>query len=950
MPNETTIYTLYPEAEIDSRVRYFDGQFLGSQDFVDLQRYLVDRIRRGLDLMTCEGVARGLVVTTTAAWTLRIGAGTAIDRDGRLLVLTEAMAGVAIPHDYQGAAVDVALVYGEVDDREQGGTSEEAGTRGATRVRETPKVHFYPAGQEPGVAGAVPLARVHVGGDGTCTFDDPDPIRVRAGVRFPTEEGSASPTIRTGGPARPRTLLVDGAVSMNDRLGVGTADPEASVDVRGLAKVDELHVREKSFRVEGEEAKFYPVVFEDLGWGSGALDLEISRPNANADAANAGSMLAAFRVHAPDGSNGSTFVSLEIHQSKRFVAHYTVPKAGRYFVVWLRGARTYAWRANQQARLVDPEAKAKKYGGENQAVLDSANAAIDFDRVKLHAPLDRHQVQGGLDVAGDVVYGGKLSKLDSAEQATATVRAYDLYFGHSSRHGNPGRAIVDQATDLVFNFGGDWSRARIDSHLAVAKDLGVSGAATVAKTLGVSGATSLGGDVTIGTDAARKKLDVSGSATVDQGLSVGGAASIAGKVTVGTADSTSALDVSGDAKVGKGLSVGAGASVGAGLSVAGDATFSQQAAIYGRALVSKEDGHALLYRGKGESAGGVKLFLELKQDDVSPPVVPEVGTSIRFHHSNRYWHRIEGNSVGLHVRDGNASSNAYKALFAGDLTANGNLSVSGTGSVTGRMSVGQLAIGHGEFKVGGDVNKFYPVVFDEVDGWAHGYYKLEICRPHVHTDASNRGSLMAQFEGHTTRWGHGSDFIRLYIRQSRTRFVAGIAHVYESAQIVIWLRGDCTYSWRGWTPLALQDYAATAKSYKFNNTTRSYPIKDSLDGAWNQDTVFIGPEASGQYENDLKIIRGSVDGSGTKICGGGFSVSTDGKCRKISYDIPFANDNVTVVVTQQYPDDNNGGDGGDTRDNAVVVTSKKDFCRIKTGNGSGDHSWRRFHFIAIGQG
>ena len=76
--------------------------------------------------------------------------------------------------------------------------------------------------------------------------------------------------------------------------------------------------------------------------------------------------------------------------------------------------------------------------------------------------------------------------------------------------------------------------------------------------------TYQGGDVTIGTDAARKKLDVSGSATVDQGLSVGGAASIAGKVTVGTADSTSALDVSGDAKVGKGLSVGAGASVGGG--------------------------------------------------------------------------------------------------------------------------------------------------------------------------------------------------------------------------------------------------------------------------------------------------------------------------------------------------------------------------------------------------
>jgi len=34
-------------------------------------------------------------------------------------------------------------------------------------------------------------------------------------------------------------------------------------------------------------------------------------------------------------------------------------------------------------------------------------------------------------------------------------------FGHSSRRGSPGRALVDNGGSIVFNFGGDWSFARI---------------------------------------------------------------------------------------------------------------------------------------------------------------------------------------------------------------------------------------------------------------------------------------------------------------------------------------------------------------------------------------------------------------------------------------------------------------------------------------------------------
>ena len=216
MANDTTVYTLYPEADLDERVRYFDGQFLGSQDFVDAQRYLIDRLRRGFDLGTVAGVAAGLRVTATGAWTVRIAAGTAIDPRGRMLVLPSARENVDVPRELGGKAVDVALVYAEVEERVQGGTAEEAGTRGATRIREVPGVIFYAAGQAPPEAGAVPLARINVAADGTCAAVDPDPVRKRAGVSFPTEEGVEPPYLRAGGPARPRTLETDASVAIAD--------------------------------------------------------------------------------------------------------------------------------------------------------------------------------------------------------------------------------------------------------------------------------------------------------------------------------------------------------------------------------------------------------------------------------------------------------------------------------------------------------------------------------------------------------------------------------------------------------------------------------------------------------------------------------------------------------------------------------------------------------------
>jgi hypothetical protein len=69
------------------RLHYFDQQFLVEQDFNDEQRYHVDMRRLHNKAMHTPGVAEGLSVTKTANKAVTVAAGTAIDREGRELVL-----------------------------------------------------------------------------------------------------------------------------------------------------------------------------------------------------------------------------------------------------------------------------------------------------------------------------------------------------------------------------------------------------------------------------------------------------------------------------------------------------------------------------------------------------------------------------------------------------------------------------------------------------------------------------------------------------------------------------------------------------------------------------------------------------------------------------------------------------------------------------------------------
>jgi hypothetical protein len=94
-------------------------------------------------------------------------------------------------------------------------------------------------------------------------------------------------------------------------------------------------------------------------------------------------------------------------------------------------------------------------------------------------------VTGSITATTDINYTGLLSKLDVREQTLGTsaiARVADFRIGHSQRRGSPGRALVDNATSLVLNFGNDWQRTEIQSPLTVggAIEVNVPGAVNAA--------------------------------------------------------------------------------------------------------------------------------------------------------------------------------------------------------------------------------------------------------------------------------------------------------------------------------------------------------------------------------------------------------------------------------------------------------------------------------------
>jgi len=197
-------------ADVLKRVRFFDGQYLIDQDFIDEQRYHLDREHRAARSIGLVGVVDGLAVAADAAhpYQVTVSPGAAVDGVGRHLLLTAPVT-LALPTDhFSGVAAELRLFYRE-------NPTDVAPTGGASQRRfdETPVVAAITGGA---VAVAPADAPTHWDSDGVLLG------RVSVSARGDVVIDPAAPAPRAGldppGPFR-------GSVGVLGDLTVGTPAP-----------------------------------------------------------------------------------------------------------------------------------------------------------------------------------------------------------------------------------------------------------------------------------------------------------------------------------------------------------------------------------------------------------------------------------------------------------------------------------------------------------------------------------------------------------------------------------------------------------------------------------------------------------------------------------------------------------------------------------------------------
>ncbi|MCP4363266.1 MAG: hypothetical protein GY796_35140, partial [Chloroflexi bacterium] len=84
---------------VNKLIRFYDGQFLQDQDFVDEQKYHNARRNRHHRTLHISGVGEGMSVYTPANSTfqIKVRAGLAVDAHGRQIVQSKTSSPIDIP-------------------------------------------------------------------------------------------------------------------------------------------------------------------------------------------------------------------------------------------------------------------------------------------------------------------------------------------------------------------------------------------------------------------------------------------------------------------------------------------------------------------------------------------------------------------------------------------------------------------------------------------------------------------------------------------------------------------------------------------------------------------------------------------------------------------------------------------------------------------------------------
>lgn len=164
----------------------------------------------------------------------------------------------------------------------------------------------------------------------------------------------------------------------------------------------------------------------------------------------------------------------------------------------------------------------------------------------------------------------------------------------------------------------------------------------------------------------------------------------------------------------------------------------------------------------------------------------------------------------------------------------------------------------GNFFVGGDENTYYPIGFHD-KGWNyHESTILKLGRSDVHYNYQWHGALIATFECHISRWGHGANFINADIKQnnpSKKNFIGGWQDATATSNgvlFIIWLRGNTTYFYSSNYP---QEPIITNGVLTFEGKT--YATKTNVDKYVNENGTTLARSLWAPY-NYSNYFEGNV--------------------------------------------------------------------------------------------
>ncbi len=219
----------------DKRLRYFDGQFLQDQDFIDEQEYHLDRERRPFKCLTVAGVCEGLTVTAGSGQ-VTVARGMAIDAQGRQIVLeSQEVVDLTdhVPQTGQTKPVNLFVAY-----HEEASDPATAGSQGNRRWYEKPQVTALDV-SESQPNNAVKLAKLTVEADGDVIVDAS--VCEYSGLHLPNGNGNGA-ILRYQSDGNGSRPILTGDLTVSGNLGIGTTSPEKKLHVEsGELKVKASH-------------------------------------------------------------------------------------------------------------------------------------------------------------------------------------------------------------------------------------------------------------------------------------------------------------------------------------------------------------------------------------------------------------------------------------------------------------------------------------------------------------------------------------------------------------------------------------------------------------------------------------------------------------------------------------------------------------------------------------